>query len=38
MLGAAAFFVGGAAGVFIVIVGLATHGLGMWGKGKKRKP
>jgi hypothetical protein len=32
----AAFLVGGYIGVQLVVIGLATYGLGMWGRGKKR--
>lgn len=31
-----AFAVGGYIGVQLVVIGLATYGLGMWGRGKKR--
>lgn len=35
---AAAFFIGGAIGLYLLVIALATYGLGLWGEGKKREP
>lgn len=33
----AAFIAGGVIGVQLALIGLATYGLGMWGKGRRRR-